>query len=154
MPPLLAPLQLLPFEFAGLVNAALNIKGPLRLRSLCGPDAFHDLANVRANPNRQTSVERIDDSFSPATQGTGRRQASEQHLGRQLQNTMESTPSSSGIPGPADDRPERNSRLDDFELYERFGEWLDGELEKLVARWIHLAAPNADRRERSLRQRC
>lgn len=27
--------------------------------------------------------------------------------------------------------------------YEVFGEWLDIELEKLVSRWIHLAAPNA-----------
>ena len=26
-----------------------------------------------------------------------------------------------------------------------FADWLDGELEKLVARWIHLAAPNAAR---------
>jgi len=33
-----------------------------------------------------------------------------------------------------------------------FGRWLDGELEQLVARWIHLAAPNASRRERSLRR--
>jgi hypothetical protein len=28
---------------------------------------------------------------------------------------------------------------------EAFGQWLDVELEKLVARWIHLAAPNATR---------
>jgi hypothetical protein len=27
--------------------------------------------------------------------------------------------------------------------YDVFGEWLDAELEKLVSRWIHLAAPNA-----------
>ncbi len=33
-----------------------------------------------------------------------------------------------------------------------FGRWLDGELEQLVARWIHLAAPNASRRERNLRR--
>ena len=26
-----------------------------------------------------------------------------------------------------------------------FGQWMDAELEKLVARWIHLAAPNAQR---------
>ncbi|MBI2823545.1 MAG: hypothetical protein HYX69_02505 [Planctomycetia bacterium] len=30
----------------------------------------------------------------------------------------------------------------------KFGCWLDGELDRLVARWIHLAAPNAARRER------
>ena len=35
--------------------------------------------------------------------------------------------------------------------YDVFGEWLDGELEKLVARWIHLAAPNASS-VRKLRQ--
>jgi hypothetical protein len=29
--------------------------------------------------------------------------------------------------------------------YDAFGEWMDGELEKLVARWVHLAAPNASR---------
>lgn len=35
---------------------------------------------------------------------------------------------------------------------EHFGLWLDGELETLVARWIHLAAPNASKRERALRR--
>jgi hypothetical protein len=35
---------------------------------------------------------------------------------------------------------------------EEFGRWLDGELEQLVARWVHLAAPNASRRERALRR--
>lgn len=36
-----------------------------------------------------------------------------------------------------------------------FAEWIDGELEKLVAKWIHLAAPNATRprQERSSRDR-
>jgi hypothetical protein len=29
--------------------------------------------------------------------------------------------------------------------YSQFGQWLDAELEKLVARWIHLAAPSASR---------
>ena len=33
-----------------------------------------------------------------------------------------------------------------------FGRWLDAELDVLVARWIHLAAPNASRRERALRR--
>jgi hypothetical protein len=28
---------------------------------------------------------------------------------------------------------------------ETFGLWMDAELEKLVARWVHLAAPNASR---------
>jgi hypothetical protein len=33
-----------------------------------------------------------------------------------------------------------------------FGDWMDGALEQLVARWIHLAAPNASRRERAARR--
>jgi hypothetical protein len=33
-----------------------------------------------------------------------------------------------------------------------FGHWLDGELDRLVARWIHLAAPNASRGERAARR--
>jgi hypothetical protein len=33
-----------------------------------------------------------------------------------------------------------------------FGDWMDRELEQLVARWIHLAAPNAARRERAARR--
>jgi hypothetical protein len=35
--------------------------------------------------------------------------------------------------------------------YEAFGLWLDLELEKLVARWAHLAAPNATRSKRHSR---
>ncbi len=31
------------------------------------------------------------------------------------------------------------------QAYEAFGQWMDAELDKLVARWIHLAAPNAPR---------
>jgi hypothetical protein len=37
------------------------------------------------------------------------------------------------------------------EVYEPFGVWLDGRLEELVSRWIHLAAPNASHRERAIR---
>lgn len=33
-----------------------------------------------------------------------------------------------------------------------FGQWLDLELEQLVARWIHAAAPNASRRESTARR--
>ena len=36
------------------------------------------------------------------------------------------------------------------EVYEPFGVWLDGKLDELVERWIHLAAPAASRRERAL----
>ena len=33
-----------------------------------------------------------------------------------------------------------------------FGQWLDGELEQLVARWAPLAAPNATRSEQATRR--
>ena len=35
---------------------------------------------------------------------------------------------------------------------EKFGTWFDGELDLLVARWVHLAAPNAVHRARSTRK--
>jgi len=34
-----------------------------------------------------------------------------------------------------------------------FAEWMDAELEKLVAKWIHLAAPNATRPRSSRKSR-
>jgi len=34
------------------------------------------------------------------------------------------------------------------EPYAKFGEWIDRELDKLVARWSHWAAPNANRPRR------
>ncbi|HUY92389.1 MAG TPA: hypothetical protein VMV10_26845 [Pirellulales bacterium] len=40
----------------------------------------------------------------------------------------------------------------DASVYAPFESWLDEELERLVARWIHLAAPNASRREQALRR--
>jgi len=54
---------------------------------------------------------------------------------------------------PAEERPGNQigalplARVD----YAPFGRWLDLELEKLVARWAHLAAPAAARSERVLR---
>ena len=42
--------------------------------------------------------------------------------------------------------------VQDASVYEPFGSWFDDELAKLVARWAHLAAPNATRRERALRR--
>jgi len=32
--------------------------------------------------------------------------------------------------------------------FQKFDEWMDAELDRLVARWIHTAAPNANRLER------
>jgi hypothetical protein len=36
--------------------------------------------------------------------------------------------------------------------YDSFSRWFDAELEKLVKRWIHLAAPKAGRSRRALRR--
>ena len=43
--------------------------------------------------------------------------------------------------------------VQDASVYAPFSSWFDEELKKLVARWVHLAAPNATRRERALRRR-
>lgn len=40
----------------------------------------------------------------------------------------------------------------DASVYAPFGAWFDVELEQLVAQWLHLAAPNANRREQALRR--
>ena len=36
------------------------------------------------------------------------------------------------------------------EIYAPFGAWIDARLEELVAKWAHLAAPNACLRERAI----
>ncbi|HVA47201.1 MAG TPA: hypothetical protein VNH11_12605 [Pirellulales bacterium] len=41
----------------------------------------------------------------------------------------------------------------DQTVYVPFAAWLDEQLEELVTRWIHLAAPNASRRERAIHSR-
>jgi hypothetical protein len=55
-------------------------------------------------------------------------------------------------PNTSDHLPENESTLQatvtQEPSYEALGLWMDGELEKLVARWIHLAAPNASRSSR------
>jgi hypothetical protein len=38
------------------------------------------------------------------------------------------------------------------EVYAPYAAWLDGKLEELVAKWSHLAAPNASLRERAISQ--
>lgn len=43
--------------------------------------------------------------------------------------------------------------VEDRSVYAPFAEWLDGELNLLVDRWIHLAAPNASRRLEASRRR-
>jgi hypothetical protein len=37
------------------------------------------------------------------------------------------------------------------EVYAPFAAWLDVKLDELVAKWVHLAAPNASCRERAIR---
>jgi hypothetical protein len=54
----------------------------------------------------------------------------------------EQSPQNEGLPN---DELNRQSTVTEEPDYEIFGAWMDGELEKLVARWIHLAAPNASR---------
>lgn len=43
--------------------------------------------------------------------------------------------------------------VQNVEVFAPFAAWMDGELEKLVDRWIHLASPNAGRHERALLNR-
>jgi len=43
--------------------------------------------------------------------------------------------------------PELGSAAEEAAL-EQFGLWMDGQLEELVAKWAHLAAPNASRSRR------
>lgn len=50
----------------------------------------------------------------------------------------------------ADAQP--TSVVDDDAVYARFGQWLELQLEQLEARWIHLAAPNANRPRRLKRK--
>jgi hypothetical protein len=46
-------------------------------------------------------------------------------------------------PGPRDE--DATLVVLDSEPYVQFEAWMDGELERLVARWIHAAAPNSNR---------
>lgn len=46
-------------------------------------------------------------------------------------------------PGPRDE--DATLVVLDSESYVQFESWMDGELDRLVARWIHAAAPNANR---------
>jgi hypothetical protein len=48
------------------------------------------------------------------------------------------------LPSPAR-KLEAQQVFQDLESYATFDRWIDAELEKLVARWIHRAAPNAQR---------
>lgn len=49
------------------------------------------------------------------------------------------------IPSPASYKPDPQQICQDLESYAAFDRWMDEQLEKLVARWIHRAAPNAQR---------
>jgi hypothetical protein len=49
---------------------------------------------------------------------------------------------------PSDSENESAMVATESASFQKFDEWMDGELEILVARWIHTAAPNANRLER------
>ena len=49
------------------------------------------------------------------------------------------------LPKKASQKPDTNQILEDLKSYAAFERWMDEQLEILVARWIHRAAPNAQR---------
>ena len=61
---------------------------------------------------------------------------------------MDPLPSESSRPSD-DDLPIVSEATAEEQALAAFGAWIDAELEKFVARWIHLAAPNAQRPRRA-----
>ena len=59
----------------------------------------------------------------------------------------------SNNPGQRPDEARTNASLAAHETFPVFAEWMDLELRKLEARFIHLAAPNAARSARNVRRR-
>jgi len=54
------------------------------------------------------------------------------------------------LPSPASENPAADSKCADqiqknLESFATFDRWMDEQLDELVARWIHTAAPNAER---------
>jgi hypothetical protein len=49
------------------------------------------------------------------------------------------------LPGPVSPKPDTTEVARAIKSFADFDHWMDGQLEELVARWIHTAAPNADR---------
>jgi hypothetical protein len=49
------------------------------------------------------------------------------------------------LPGPVSPKPDTAEVARAIQSFADFDRWMDGQLEALVARWIHTAAPNADR---------
>ncbi len=49
------------------------------------------------------------------------------------------------LPSSTSSKADTNQILKELESYAAFERWMDEQLEILVARWIHRAAPNAQR---------
>ncbi len=49
------------------------------------------------------------------------------------------------LPSPASKKQDPDKIQQNLESFATFDLWMDDQLEKLVARWIHAAAPNAER---------
>jgi hypothetical protein len=49
------------------------------------------------------------------------------------------------LPGPVSPKPDTTEVARAIRSFADFDHWMDGQLEQLVARWIHTAAPNAGR---------
>ena len=49
------------------------------------------------------------------------------------------------IPSPASRKQDAARILQELQSFAAFDRWMDEQLDKLVAQWIHAAAPNANR---------
>ena len=49
------------------------------------------------------------------------------------------------LPSPASENADVDEIQKNLESFASFDRWIDDQLEELVARWIHAAAPNAER---------
>ncbi len=53
------------------------------------------------------------------------------------------------LPSPASEKPQDADQIQkNLESFAAFDQWMDEQLEELVATWIHSAAPNASRSSR------
>jgi hypothetical protein len=49
------------------------------------------------------------------------------------------------LPSPASENQNVDQIQKNLESFDTFDRWMDEQLDELVARWIHTAAPNAER---------
>ena len=52
------------------------------------------------------------------------------------------------LPKPPSRKPDATQIAEQLKSFAAFDQWMDEQLDRLVARWIHAAAPNAGRRWR------